>query len=148
MSATQTIHYGTVYLNVEDHSKKNDFSLASHDIQRLRNLYFSADHKIPHDLLDFGFQLIRTTDYPDSFCSKRPTLFLLSEVKEKEVVAFFTVSITMKSSVSSFVPDNDLIRSSRFDPYKPVAWIREFAHDPWENPLLCVDWVVSKIKSY
>jgi len=143
MSTTKTTQYRSLCVNVEDLSADSVYSIAGPDVQRLRNLYFSDDHKIPLNDLDFGFQLIRTTIHPSSMFEKEGVL-----PSVKEAVAFFTASITMKSSVSSFVPSNDLIRASRFDPYKPVAWIREFAHDPWENPLLLADWVVHKVRSY
>ncbi len=149
MNTTKTISYKSSGISIDDLRNTNAHSLANPALDRLRELYFLHDHKIPTNDLDFGHRLIRTTYVEGKFLSRIPKLEQFSTIGlVKETVAFFTISITTKSSVSSYVPSNQLIKASRFDPYMPVAWVREFAHDPWEDPKLCVDWLIFKVKSY
>jgi len=152
MSTTKQSHYMTGYIDVTSMSNKEAGTLAGPAIDKLRDLYFLPSHKIPTNNLDFGYRLIRTTMIPGYLASRifplASCVFPNTDGEKKEIVAFFTASLTTKSSVCSYVPDQQSLATHRFDPYMMVAWIREFAHDPWENPILCVDWVVSKVKDH
>jgi len=123
--------------------------LLDSDIHYLRHSFYDMHtHKIPKKGILSGEKLSRVTYLSDSLKRKYEESLKIQYAPERleEVIAFYTTSMVSRVHTTKFSPPKNLILKSRFDPYMPVLWIKEFAHNPWEPVDKVVEWVLYRIQ--